>query len=486
MSGPALGLGQRAARGASTTLAGQALRFFIQFGSLIVLARLLTPQDFGLVAMVTAIVGVAEIVRDFGLSSAAIAAPSLSRGQRNNLFWINTGIGATLALGLAAAAPLLGVIYGDDRVTTIAWVLVGVLVLSGMNTQLRADLSRQLRFAQLAVTDVTAQAVAAAVAIAAAFSGAGYWAVVAQYLTLSSCALLINAIACHWLPGLPDRQAPTRPLLRYGAGVFGTQVIGSVTNNVDNVAIGAVWGPAALGLYSRAYQLLLVPLNQLNAPMTRVVLPTLSRLRDDEATFVRYVRRSQFLGTYLLGIGFAVAAGLAWPITEILFGPGWSGVAPIFAALAVGGIFRALTQVPYWVFLATGATGRQLLLYVWTRPVMIAILLAGLPWGALGVAIGHSVAFGLYWLVSLWRVGAETQLPMGGVAADAARVVGSLAAPAGVLAFAASTASGADVAGGAWTQVALGTLAAASYLGLAVWLAPSVRADVRVIRRALR
>lgn len=454
------------------TLAGQSVRFVVQFGSVILLARLLTPDDFGVVAMVTSVVGIAEIVRDFGLSSAAIQAKTLSHAERSNLWWINTGIGALCTLFIVALAPLLARVYHDDRVVGIAVVLSGLVIVSGANAQLRADMTRGMRLSSLVITDVTAQISAVAVAIGMALTGWGYWAVVGQQITFVVVGFVMNALQCRWIPSRPDRHTPMARFFRYGGGVLGTQLIGFATNNIDNVALGAVWGAGPLGNYSRAYQLLMVPIEQINAPMTRVVLPVLSRAREDHETFTRYVQRAQLVGTHGLGLIFAVAAGLAWPITDILFGPQWALVAPIFAALAIGGVFRGLTQLPYWCFLAVGKTGDQLRLYLWTRPVMILVLLAGLPWGPIGVAIGHSVAFALYWLVALARMGSAADLDPAPLYAQALRSFVLVSGPAGLAAYGA-----AQLVPGSVAQLLLGLGAAAAWLAIATLLLPSVRSE---------
>ena len=466
------------------TLAGQLVRFVVQFGSVILLARLLTPDDFGVVAMVTSVVGIAEIVRDFGLSSAAIQAKTLSHAERSNLWWINTGIGVLCTFFIVALAPLLARVYGDDRVVGIALVLSGLVIVSGANTQLRADLSRGMRFSSLALTDVTAQITAVAVAIGMALTGWGYWAVVGQQITFVVVGFVMNALQCRWIPSRPDRHTPMGRFFRYGGGVLGTQLIGFATNNIDNVALGATWGAGPLGNYSRAYQLLMVPIEQINAPMTRVVLPVLSRAREDHETFTRYVQRAQLVGTHGLGLIFAVAAGLAWPITDILFGPQWALVAPIFAALAIGGVFRGLIQLPYWCFLAVGKTGDQLRLYLWTRPLMILVLLSGLPWGPIGVAIGHSVAFALYGVVSLARMGRAADLDPTPLYAQAMRSFVLVSGPAGLAAYGA-----AQLVPGSAAQLLLGLGAAAAWLAIATLFLPSVRSEnvalVGFLRRGL-
>ena len=336
------GLGNVAARGAGITLMSQVIRFALQLGSLMVLARLLSPQEFGVVAMVTAITNVMEIVRDFGLSSAVMQAKELNDAERTNLFWANTGIGTGCALVVTLSAPLIVRMYGTSVVGPIVLALGWLFVVSGVNTQFRAELSRSLRFKALAVTDIAAQAGSIAVAISLAAAGAGYWAVVGQQITLVVLTCASNVILCKWRPGLPRRSVSIRRFFRFGGSVLGTNVIGYATNNLDNVAIGIYWGSGPLGLYSRAYQLLMVPLQQVSVPMTRVVLPVLSRVQDEDETYARYVSKAQLVGCYMLASGFAVAAGVSVPLVALLFGPKWSGVAPIFAALAIGGIFRGI------------------------------------------------------------------------------------------------------------------------------------------------
>ncbi len=182
-------LGREAARGTAVTLVAQSGRFVLQIGSLIVLARLLSPEAFGLVAMVTSLIGIAELIRDFGLSSAAIQAKHLSHEERTNLFWINVAIGTVCAMLAVVFAPLIADLYHEQRVYSIVLALSGLLVVSGITTQYRADLSRSLRFHALAAVDFSAQTLGVAVAIIAAVLGADYWAIVAQQVTFVVVAL---------------------------------------------------------------------------------------------------------------------------------------------------------------------------------------------------------------------------------------------------------------------------------------------------------
>ncbi len=477
-------LSTAAARGTATTLLAQVLRFVLQFGSVLVLARLLVPADFGLVAMVTAVIGIAEIFRDFGLSAAAIQAPELSRAERTNLFWANSGLGFVCALAAVALTPGLVLLYDEPRLGPVVPALAGVFVLSGLNSQYRAGLTRDMRFGVLAVSDVVAQAVGAAVAIALAWAGAGLWALVAQQLVVALTSLLVNVGSARWLPGLPRRAVSIRRFVKYGSGFLGAQTLMYATSNIDSVVIGAVWGKVELGLYSRAYQLLMVPLNQIQAPLTRVALPVLSRIQEDTARLAHYVGRAQLVVCYVTTLVLAVAAALADPAVRVLFGPGWDGVAPIFALLAIGGIFRAASSVAYWTYLARAQTGALFRLQLWTRPLMAGLIVAGTPWGGRGVAAGFALGCAGYWAVSLVDIGRRTQLSVRPFFAKALFAMLVVATPAAAGAWGASLA-----AEGPLARLVLGLAGAVGVVGL-LWLAlPTVRRDVAVLagfaRRAL-
>lgn len=479
-------LGDTAARGAGVVLGTQLARVGLQFASMVVLARLLTPEDFGLVAMVTAVIGIAEMIKDFGLSTAAVQAQDLTDGERTNLFWANLGLGTAAGLAAAAAGPLIVAGYHEPRLGPIVWALSGVFVISGANTQYRSDLMRRMRYRQLATSDIVSQLVAILVAAALAVGGAGLWALVAQQITLAVVALVMNVISVRWLPSWPHRDVPLRRFFRFGGGVLGTHLLAYLMRSVAAMAIGARLGATSLGYYNRAYQLLMTPLQQIDAPMTAVVLPTLSRVADDEEAFPRYVARVQLLACYGTGVLLAVAAGLATPLTLVMFGERWLPVAPVFAVLAMGGVFRTLGTVSYWIFLAKGLTGPQLRQDMLARPVMIVIMLAGLPWGLIGVAYGHLVAFFLYWVVAYLNVGRRTGVAVRPLFVTASRAVLLVSAPAGVAAAAVTG----RLELPALIELVLGGLAGLAVIAAVAALVRPVRRDLvgvlAVGRRALR
>ncbi|MET4780328.1 lipopolysaccharide biosynthesis protein [Glaciihabitans sp. UYNi722] len=429
-----VGLGKRAARGAAVTLSAQGAKILIQVASVVVLARLLDPRDYGLIAMVMTVIGVGELLRDFGLSSAAIQAPQLSRAQRDNLFWTNTGIGIVLAvLVFFFGGELLALIYRRDELIPIARALSLVFILNGLTTQYRADLVRRLRFRQLALADILSPALGLLLAIGAALLGWGFWALVVQQVSQSLIQLTINSISARWIPGLPQRNVPMRAFLKFGWHLVASQLIGYVSNNTDSFIIGLRFGTIPLGLYSRAYQLLTTPLNQIRLPLTTVALPVLSRLRDDNRRFADYIAQGQLALGYTVVLGLGLIAAASFPVTAIFLGPKWESVAPIFSLLSIAGIFQLLAFVGYWVYVTRGLTGALFRFTLLSSAIKVAGILIGSQWGVVGVAAGYVISAAVEWPISLAWLSRRTDLPVRRLYAGAFRIL-TLVAVAGILA----------------------------------------------------
>lgn len=391
-----LSLASAAARGGAVTLAGQLMRFLIQLLSVSILARLIDPGDYGIYTMVFAVVGIASVIGDFGLSMAAIQSQTITQQQRSNLFWTNVLVGVVLALATVLAAPALANFYGEPAVTSIAQVMSITFLLNALTAQFRAEVSTKLRFRWLAGVDVAAAAGALLVAVFIALAGLGYWALVAQQLSIAAISLIGLVIAAGWLPGVPRRGAHMRALFTYGANTLGVQIFSYITSNVDSILIGRVWGAGSLGVYDRAYQLFRLPLQQIAAPMTKVAMPILSKLQADDR-YERYVQRAQLVLGYTFGGTFFLLSALSDPLIDILLGPGWEQAKSIFAVLALGGVFQGIGFVYYWVFLSRALTGLQLRWTLIGRSAMVAAMCIGVAWGPLGVAVGAAAGQAVNW-----------------------------------------------------------------------------------------
>jgi O-antigen/teichoic acid export membrane protein len=474
-------LGRTAARGAAVTLGGQGLRMLVQMASVVVLAQLLTPTDYGLVAMVMAIAGVADIFRDFGLSAAAVQAKTLSRAQRDNLFWLNSALGLALCLLVLFGAGGLAAFYDQPQVTEIAQALSLTFLINGISTQFRADLNRRLRFGALAATDIAAQVAGLAVGVTMAATGSGFWSLVGMQLTQAGSGLLILAVVARWLPRLPTRNADMRDLLRFGWHMVGMQVVGYINNNVDSVVIGHRFGPGPLGLYNRGFQLLMSPLTQLRGPTTTVALPVLSRLEADVPTYGRFLVRGQIGLGYSLVLGLAVVGAAADPIVRLLLGAEWTGVIPILRILAFAGAVSTLSYVAYWVFLSRDLTRKLLHFTLVTFVLKVACVLVGSIWGVVGVAAGYAAAPAVSAPLSLWWLGRLTPIPVAELLRGYTRIL--------VIALAAAGAGWAAVdlvAAPAGAGIALGAGVVLAGYGLAAAVSRAVRDDLRQVRETVR
>lgn len=384
-------LKHRSVRGGAITTSAQLCKFALKMGSTIVLARLLTPQDYGLVGMVTAVTGFVLLFKDLGLSMATVQRDEITHEQVSTLFWVNVGLSLGLALLTAALAPAIAAFYGEPRLTLVTLVLAIGFIFGGLAVQHQALLNRQMRFGTLAMIDICSMAIAVGVAIISARLGAGYWSLVWMQLTITVGNSIGNWLMCGWRPGWPSRDAQIKELLAFGGNLTGFQILHYFSRNLDNVLIGRYWGAQQLGLYDKAYQLLLLPLTQINSPIARVSVPALSRLVETperyRRAYLRILEKVTILTMPVVTISIATAD---WLIA-LLLGEQWLSSSNIFAWLS----FTALTQPILYttgsLFISQGRTQEMFRLSIVNGAITIASILAGLPWGAVGVAASYSI-----------------------------------------------------------------------------------------------
>lgn len=475
-------LGHQASRGGASTLLGQLIRVGIYALSVFVLARLLSPQDYGLLAMVVAVIGIGEIFRDFGLSFAAIQAKTLSQHERSNLFWLSSGLGAALGLVVFLSSWPIATFYGDTRLIALTQVLSVTFVANGLAAQLKANLTRSMRFTKLALSEIIASLVGLVVAVTLALLGAGYWALVFQQVGTQATLLVYFAIVGRWIPSAYSRTTPVRHFVNYGTNMLGAQLLSYASRNVDSVVIGATMGPRATGIYNMAFQLMILPLNQLNAPATRVAFPILSRLQDDDRRYAAFLLRGQILMVYGLVAAFGLAVPLAPQLIQIALGPNWSSSAPIFQILAIGGVAQTVSYATYWVFLSKGLSRSQFWWALVTRPFVVLCILLGALWGIEGVAWAYSLSLVVLWPLGIIWVARQTPLRISWLFVPGLRaiVVFLICGAAAWLASAALDSAFIEPIS-PWFSVALGTIAYAATFALLWLMSRHVRQDVQEI-----
>jgi PST family polysaccharide transporter len=383
-------LSSRAISGGFYTGAAQCARFVLNFASIAVLARLLPPEDFGLVAMVGAVTSFLGIFKDAGLSTATVQTHTITRQQVSNLFWINVTLSGGVALLSMAVAPLVARFYHESRITAIMIALSLSLVLAGCTVQPQAMLTRFLRLKALAAIDLAALLAGIVMGVSLAYAGLNYWALVAMQLTTPATALVLTWWVSGWRPALPRRNSGIGKFVRFGAHVTLGDLVGRFAIGTDSILVGRFFGPEPLGLYSRAAALLYRPMEQLLEPVQTVLIPVLSRLQSDPDRYRRVFLRALdllALGTFpVAAVGFVVAE----PIVLIVLGPQWKPAAPLFQAFALVALALPLSYATSWLLLSQGR-GRDLLrMYMVMSAITIGSYLAGLPWGPQGIAIAYA------------------------------------------------------------------------------------------------
>lgn len=381
----------------------QMSRLAIQIATTAILARLLSPAEFGVVAMVLPFVALIQLFQDAGLGNVTLHRPDLTNEQVGGLFWVNVGIGIAASAVLAGLSPLVAAFYGRPELVAPTIAYAAILIPATAAVQHRALMQRGFRFRALAGIDISIQLLAAAVAVAMAWGGAGYWSLIGQAATLALAQHPPLWAILRWHPGRPRGLASIRHLIRAGGEITGFNLMNFFARNIDNVAIGRVWGEAPLGLYSRAYNLMLAPIAQINGPVGTVAIPLLSRLAADPARYRATFRR--ILEHVLLATqpGVVVLIVEAEAVVRLLLGADWLAAVPILQALAFAALTQPINNTTGWLFISQGRSADLLRWGFRGAPLHVAAIAAGLPWGAHGVAIAYAAVDVLVVTPLLWR-----------------------------------------------------------------------------------
>ncbi len=380
----------KAVRGGFIRIWTQAASFVLRTGSLMVLARLLEPKDFGLVAMVTAVTGIFDLFKTAGLSIVTIQRSEISDEQVSTLFWVNVGVGGLLAVLTFAMAPALAAFYREPRLFWIAFALAFGFLVNAAGVQHSALLQRQMRFGTLAAIDMACLLAYAAVGIGMALSGFGYWSLVGMTLIVPAVSTACVWLLARWIPGRPRRGVGIRSMLKFGGTVTLDSLVTYIGYNAEKVLLGRFWGTEALGIYGRAYQLVNLPTRNLNSAIGGVAYSALSRLQEDPQRFKAYFLKGYSLVlamTVPITIGCSLLAG---DLVLVVLGPKWRDAIPLLRLLAPTILAFALIDPFSWLLVAMGRVVRSLKIGLMIAPLVIAAYLVGLPHGPKGVAVGYS------------------------------------------------------------------------------------------------
>jgi PST family polysaccharide transporter len=372
------------------TILSQGVQFVLNLASIMVLARLLTPHDFGLVAMVTTITGFLRIFNDAGLSTATVQREGITHAQVSNLFWTNVALGGTITLMLAACAPVVAWFYREPKLVGVTLALCITFLLTSLAVQHLALLKRQMRFKMIALIQIGSMLAGVAVGIIMAALKYGYWSLVWMQLITTVVAFLLTWSTSRRRPQLPKRGSGTWPLLNFGANLTASSFLWSLARGSDGLLIGRFYGSAPLGLYSRAAALLSRPMDQLISPIEAVFVPTLSRLQPQTERY----RKTLFKIYDIIAVTcFPFAAmffALAHPLTLVVLGRKWEAAAPILAGFSFVALFIPAGSVASWLITSQGRGRDWLILSSISSSLTFVSFLVGLPFGPVGVAMSYS------------------------------------------------------------------------------------------------
>lgn len=485
---------ERSARGSlrSAVLGGLAWKIasiVVKQGSRVVaaviIARLLTPVEYGLAALVLVFSSLVFIFSDLALGAALIQRRSITERDRSTVFWVSIAAGTVFtAVGIALAAPIAA-FYGEPDVEALVMVMSVTFLIVSLGSTQEALLVRDMSWRTLELRQMAAAICGAAAGIAIAVGGGGPWAVIGQQVVILAVATALVWAVSSWRPRAVFSRASLRDLGTFGGDVFGSRFLLYLNRNADNLLIGRVLGPAALGAYSIAYNVILLPFSQVAGPIEQLLYPAFSRLQDDRerlATAFLRVNRLVAAITVPCLLGLAVVAP---DFVPVVLGEQWRPAIPVVQVLIVVGVLQSLQALNATVLQARDRS-RWLLRYsiVFTAVTLVAFV-AGLPFGVVGVAAGLAIASAflepLYAVItaralgiSVWRL--------------ARNLWGVAQASALMLAAVAAARLGAEELGAGPGLRLLAALAAgaAVYPPLLLWRAPDVRADLMALARRRR
>lgn len=363
----------------------------VQFGALMITARLLTPADFGKVAMILGAVGVIGIFRDLGLTAATVHTPAISHEQVNTLFWINSAAGMAITLIGMALAPVIAAIYHDDSLMPLCIALSLGFAINSLCAQHGALLQRRLEFVILARLQLIAAAASGSLSALMALAGFGVWALVWPMLLSGLLTTLLHWHYCAWRPDKPAYDRSATHLVRFGKNLILFGLLDFIAHNLHNVMLGRYAGPAQVGYYNRAFNLLQMITGYVQEPASRVTSPLLSRLMHDTVAFKRQYLGVVRLITYLISL-IAMLMWLCAPeLVRLLFGVQWQASVEVVQTLALGALPQAICATTGWIYLSHNDTARMMRWGAMGWGWMLACLAVGLFFGIRGVAWAYTI-----------------------------------------------------------------------------------------------
>jgi PST family polysaccharide transporter len=413
------GHGQRSLRSGAVSIGGRAINAGIQVVSVLVLARLLSPEDYGLVSMVIAITGFAPNLVSLGTPDVVAQRARITEEEVSSLFWVNLAVGVAGALLIAASGPLIAWFYGEPRLTSIAMVSSLTFVMSALSCQHQALMRRSMQFPEIAKVEVSANVLSVIGAISMAFYGLQYWALVLRPVTMNALLAAGVWLHCKWLPRRPKLSTSVKEMLKQGMNLTGFTMTDFFARSSDRVAIGYRSGAATLGYYQNALFVYENALEILALPLHRVAISSLSKARDDAKELYRLWSKALSTLVFFGMPAFGILAVTSQDLIVLLIGSKWAHAGALLSILALRGIPHTVERTLGWLHMTAGRTDRYLRWGLIGTGAQLVALLCGLPFGATGIVIAYVICTFILFVPAIAYAGQ----PLGIGARDVIKVV---------------------------------------------------------------
>jgi PST family polysaccharide transporter len=406
-----------AIRGAGATLFSSGLTLVVQVISTVILARLLTPADFGLVTIVTTFSLLLVNFGGNGITEAVIQWGEVTDALASNLFWINVGAGVVLTLAFAASGSLLAWFFKDPPVARIAIGVSLSILATSVSVLHQALLKRAMRFPETSANEIISRALSLPIAILLAWAGWGYWALVANAVVQPLFQSIGAWYLCRWVPGRPRRVAGTASIMQFAMHVYGRFTVNYSARNLDNLLVGRFFQAQALGFYKKAYDLFTLPAGSVMSGLSNVAVSALSRLNHDLVQYKRFLLSALAVMAFVgMGLGVDLAL-IGKELIRLLLGPGWEPAGRIFTFFGPGIGIMFLYYTHGWIHLSIGRADRWFRWGIVEFVFTALLFVLALPWGPVGVAVAWTVSFWVLTVPAFWYAGKPINLGVGAVIA---------------------------------------------------------------------